>query len=383
MAMRLCFDLGLNRDPVHLNTSDLEYQVRRTILWGAVILDRFWGLFLGRPTAMKLNDLLISHKDRPMYHCLPMGRECTLETEIYESLIGLMGIASRLTESEHCEYSSSDPNAYYFAAGLDSELRDWNQNLSHRLRWDPESLETAPVGYFILHQQYHTLFILLYRPFVPDVAGSPTTSHSHDLSSSMIQQIARKTCFTHAVEIAKLFASYSRRFNVREQFVTGMQHAATAALALVESISTVAHQDQADALLHLQCLAEALNAKATSYFPAKVMAELIFTVIGEDRANRGQMNPHNAANAMLSLNGATQQTDGREMHPEYMTDGLNESHIQTQGFRLTAMETDMVGRQWVEGQAPIDPMLGGFQNGFDSEWQGIMDILAGAPATEY
>lgn len=381
--MRLCFDLGLNRDAVHLNISDLEYQVRRTILWGAVILDRFWGLFLGRPTTMKINDLLISHKDRPMYHCLPMGRECTLETEIYESLIGLMGIASKLTESEHCEYSSSDHNAYYFAAGLDSELRNWSQNLSHRLRWDPGTLETSPAGYFILHQQYHTLFILLYRPFIPDVTESTTTSRSHDLSSSMFQQIARKTCFTHAVEIAKLFASYSRRFDVREQFVTGMQHAATAALALVESISTVAHQDQADALLHLQCLAEALNAKATSYFPAKVMAELIFKVIGEYRASRGQTTPHNAANAMLSMTGGSQQVTGRDMHPGHMADGLNGNHIQTQSLGLTAVDTDMVGRQWVEGQAPIDPMLGGFQNGFDSEWQGIMDILAGAPATSY
>lgn len=319
-----------------------------------------------------------------MYNCLPMGTERIFETEIYESLIALMEIASRLTESAHCEYSSSDPNAYYFAAGLDSELRDWNRNLSHRLQWDPETLVTAPAGYFILHQQYHTLFILLYRPFIPDVGDSATRS-AHDLNSDMIQQIARKTCFSHAVEIAKLFAAYSRRFNVREQFVTGMQHAATAALALVESITTVAPQDHADALLHLQCLAEALNAKATSYFPAKVMSELIFTVIGEYRANRGQSIPSTAIGVRVPptmLDGNVQQAESQGPSHSYPS-GCIGDHSQVQGFTMDAMDANVMGRQWVEGQGPLDPMLSGFQNGFDSEWQSIMDILSGGGVTDY
>jgi hypothetical protein len=315
-----------------------------------------------------------------MYNCLPIGREYSLETEIYESLIVLMGIASRLTESEHCEFSSSDPNAYYFAAGLDSELREWNRNLSHRLRWDPETLETAPAGYFILHQQYHTLFILLYRPFIPDVADSGAEK-ARDLRCDMVQQIARKTCFTHAVEIAKLLSAYSRRFNVREQFVTSVQHAATAALALVESISTVATPEQADALLHLQCLAEALNSKAISYFPAKVMAELIFTVIEEYRENRVQTSHPTGLSGKTSLSIATgmlQQEKGEHLSSEYAGDSNNRNHIQAERYSIDAMKPVVMERQWAEGQALIDPMLGGFQDGLDTEWQSIMDILSGA-----
>jgi hypothetical protein len=287
-----------------------------------------------------------------------------------------MEIASRLTESKHCEYSASDSSAYYFAAGMDSELREWNSKLSPRLQWDPEKLKTAPASYFILHQQYHTLFILLYRPFVIESASSD----GHVLGPDMTQQVTRRRCLGHAIEIAKLVAAYGLRFDVRQQFVTGTQHAATAALALVESMPKISPREQADVLLHLQCLAEALNAKSASYFPAKVMAELIFTVIGEYRANRGQIAPKPGLNGRESgATGTESQYEAQSVSHDFSKERSASRCTSLQVFAIEAVDAQSTGSQWVEGQAPMDPML---QDGFDAEWQDIMDILSGSIAAE-
>ncbi|KFH45036.1 Nitrogen assimilation transcription factor-like protein [Hapsidospora chrysogenum ATCC 11550] len=290
MASRLCFDLGLHRDMTESSSlTKLERQVRTTTLWVCVTIDRYWGLFLGRPTSIKLSDISLGPTDRPMRDCYPMGVERTLEAEIYEALTRLMELASRLTEiSSHVEQQQGmrpDPTSYYRAAGLDQELRDWYHGLDEHLKWSQARLESAPPAYFFLHQQYHTLFILLYRSFIPEGGYE---DHPEG-GTCIVQQVAGKTCFTHAIEVARIIKAYRQRFEMRTMFVTGMQHATTAALAIVENLSTAAAQpkSQSGALLHLQCLAEALYANAASYFPAKVMSEILSTVINEYRA-RGE-----------------------------------------------------------------------------------------------
>jgi hypothetical protein len=289
MASRLCFDLGLHRDMTESSSlTQLERQVRTTTLWVSVTIDRYWGLFLGRPTSIKLSDISLGPTDRPMRNCYPMGVERTLEAEIYEALTRLMELASRLTEvSAHVEQQQGkrpDASSYYRAAGLDQELHDWYDGLDEHLKWSQAQLKSAPPAYFFLHQQYHTLFILLYRSFIPEGGYDDAEG-----GTCIVQQVTRKTCFAHAIDVARIIKAYRQRFEMRTMFVTGMQHATTAALAIVENMSTVAAppKSRSGALLHLQCLAEALYANAASYFPAKVMSEILSTVISEYRA-RGE-----------------------------------------------------------------------------------------------
>ncbi|EPE10175.1 nitrogen assimilation transcription factor nit-4 [Ophiostoma piceae UAMH 11346] len=318
MACRLIFDLGLNRQcGQQAGQSLLDMEVKRTVLFASIVIDRFWGLFLGRPTSIKFADISISNGPdqlHPMHGCLPMGLECRFETEIYESLIRLTNTASKLTDAAHRHYTTSDPSSYYFVTGLHRELRAWYCQLPRHLRWTPTNLaRNPPSAFFNLHQQYHTLFILMYRPFLSAGKAPPVGTHNtggglavgadeerendyadrdgneQDLGVDSVMDMARKTCFAHAIEIARIYEVFCARFEYRTMFVTGMQHAATAAFAIVDGLEETATTDKpklAKTLLHLQRLAESLYAHASVYYPARVMTGVLFRVLGEYRQAR-------------------------------------------------------------------------------------------------
>ena len=216
-----------------------------------------------------------------------MGLERSLETEIYEALIDLMEIAAKLTGDMHSDPLSSETGAYFVAATLNHHLRDWYGRLTPRLKWAPEAVEQAPLSYFLLHQQYHTTFILLHRPFTTR-ARAEVAADGEEKIVDVVLEASRKVCFDHAIEVARIFGIYCQRFDIRTMFVTGMQHAATAALAIVEGMSLKSSYGHAEPLLHLQCLAEALHAHAVAYLPAKRMSDLLFNVIGEYQTNQAR-----------------------------------------------------------------------------------------------
>jgi hypothetical protein len=301
MATRLLFDLGLNRSLV-VSLSGVDNQVRRTVLWGCITIDRlvatdcgqyvtltgsdrYWGLFLGRPTSIKLSDISVINQAQPMKDCTPLGADKKLETDIYEALIYLMSIAAKVTDAAHRQYRISDPTSYLFVAGIGQELRDWQDALPEILKWQPNNLGNAPASYFTLHQQYHTLFILIYRPFTYDEFHEGQ-NNLQERKYGVVLELTRETSFTHANHIARIFSAYCQIYDIKTMYVTGMQHAATAAIAIVEGMSGVTPEELPVTLLHLECLAEVLKMHALCYFPAKVMSGVLFGVIAAYRADQ-------------------------------------------------------------------------------------------------
>lgn len=373
MACRLIFDLGLNRQISQAGQSRLDMEVKRTVLWGCVVLDRFWGLFLGRPTSIKIADITISNsptKPRPMQGCLPMGPQCRFETEIYDALINLTDTASKLTDAAHRHYTTSDPSAYYFVTGLHRELRSWYKHLPSRLQWTPANLaRNPPSAFFNLHQQYHTMYILMYRPFLSAGKATPAGTHNTgggqtngnpepapyrnggggsgspyedvfedsgatddgddnddgmdpELGTDIVTEMARKMCFAHAIEVARIYQAFCARFECRSMFVTGMQHAATAAFAIVEGLATQSADKQAETLLHLQRLAESLYAHASVYYPARVMSNILFRVLGEYRDNHAQRQP--------TQQQQQQQQHQHQQHRQHQHQQQHQQHRQQQ-----------------------------------------------------
>lgn len=215
-----------------------------------------------------------------------MGSGTDLQTEIYVALMRLMSITVHLTDAAHRHYSTSEPDAYFFVAGVDRSLHEWHRSLPEHLRWSERLAATAPRSYFLMHQQYHTLLILLYRPFTydddaGDQAGAPTSA------AEVVRETARQTCSAHAVTVAEIIAQYCRRFDIRTMFVTGMQHAATSAIAIFEGM-VAAKLDKQVPLGHLRRLADVLNAHAKTYVPAKVMSGILFDVIDNYRSAKSR-----------------------------------------------------------------------------------------------
>lgn len=202
-------------------------------LWACVIYDKYWALFLGRPTSMKSADLEIYHltkKFERLGTCRPAGPEKSMETMIYEALLDLMELAGKITENmdpHRSQTAMSDPhtaidrNQYIRMAALDREFSSWYARLPEQLLWTPNNIATAPVSFFLLHQQYHSSLILLHRPFAlyEDQAGNENEPDDH------FSTLSRTVCTKHAIRVARIYWQHRQRFDTKQIFITGMQHA--------------------------------------------------------------------------------------------------------------------------------------------------------------
>ena len=298
MANRLCFDIGLHLDNSNSGLGQREVEIGRMTLWACVIYDRYWALFLGRPTALKPEDLEVyrlAQQFERLGSLEPAGPSKSVEKQIYEALLDLMELAGKITEIMD---KASKPNAqldhhvYITMAALNRELETWYRRLPHSLQWTADNIEGAPFSYFLLHQQYHAAMILLHRQFAQydDVAGGSADqgSDAGDFSqASYFATLSRLTCTKSAGRIAQIFWQHRQRYETKKIFVTGLQHAGTAAIALVAALASPKDRVSYDTnMKYLECLAAAINDMEETYTPACRMASVLNAVLEELKAAR-------------------------------------------------------------------------------------------------
>ncbi|UJO20377.1 Nitrogen assimilation transcription factor nirA [Fulvia fulva] len=292
IAIRLCYDLGLQMDSRNAGLSQREVDIRRMTLWACVVYDRYWSLFLGRPLTMKSSDLEVyslTDQFERLGTCMPAGAEKSLHTRIYEALIDLMEIAGKIVEhaelrTQHSQTSGPDQQAYFKMAALDRELHNWVSRLPSDLRYTDDNRANAPLSFYLLHQQYHTTLILLHRPFAryDDDAVSETDEVS--ALDSHFSQASRAICTQSAVATAQLFWHHRQKFDGRQIFCTGMQHAGTAGTALIAALAYIPDAtDRNNNMQYLEVLHLALLDMAHNYVPAERMAAVLDAVMIELR----------------------------------------------------------------------------------------------------
>jgi len=134
-----------------------------------------------------------------------------------------------------------------------------------------------PSVFFLLHQQYHTAYILLHRSFVDYGYARPADNVEFlqgDINHASL--FSRNICLHHAIRVTRIFSEHGRRFDTKRIFVTGMQHAGTAATALIAEIATSQNpEDRREYFRCLKCLADALEAMAETYQPAERMSAIV------------------------------------------------------------------------------------------------------------
>lgn len=188
------------------------------------MFDKYWSLFMGRPTAIKSADLevyTLAKRFERLGTCLPNGSGLPLETHIYEALIDLMEIAGRA--SENGDASSFDRNAYRILVATDRELSNWYSRLPEALKWEPPNILAAPRSFFVLHQQYHSVHIQIRRPFARyEESLSPDT---REVVGDGVVASARKACTSHAIAVVRNFWHYRQRFSAKQMFCTALQTA--------------------------------------------------------------------------------------------------------------------------------------------------------------
>ncbi|EOA86669.1 uncharacterized protein SETTUDRAFT_87447 [Exserohilum turcica Et28A] len=313
MAVRLAFDIGLHLDTRLSGLPTREIEIRQMTLWACVIYDKYWALFLGRPTSMKSSDLEIYHLTKQFDRlgtCRPAGPEKSMETMIYEALLDLMELAGKITENmDPRRFQAStadvhiavDRNQYIQMAALDREFSSWYARLPEQLRWTQNNIATAPFSFFLLHQQYHTSLILLHRPFAlyDDQASNDIGPDDH------FSALSRTVCTKHAIRVARIYWQHRQRFDTKRIFVTGMQHAGTAATALVAALAYIKDPvSRANNMQYLECLSAALSDMAFTYQPAESMSTVLRAVMvelrgGPDPSSSTSFNPYKLESSLV------------------------------------------------------------------------------------
>ncbi|KAJ2895271.1 Nitrogen assimilation transcription factor nirA [Zalerion maritima] len=337
MANRLAFDIGLHLDSrQNPGISEQEIQNRALAMRACVIYDKYWALFLGRPTSIKSQDLsfdlLSQHFGKllsdPSTGASYRSPRKDLSEEIYDQLTELMEIAGRIAETRNtlakAEQQSvfslheGEDNSYMHVVNLDRQLTAWYKRLPSHLSWTPPNIKSAPFSFFLLHQQYHVSMILLHRPWAkyPSIHkltsdGANTNSYPSPASDnnamlppevvtgeglgevqSIVDEsrtsLSRGICTQQAIRVARIFAQHRTRFDPRKIFVTGIQHAGTAAIALIAALAYHTNMmDKRAYLGYLEILASSIKDMAHTYQPAAKMNDLLTAVLGQLRADIG------------------------------------------------------------------------------------------------
>ncbi|KAF4227485.1 hypothetical protein CNMCM6805_002865 [Aspergillus fumigatiaffinis] len=172
MAYQMVIDLGCHLessppDGSHqtLTSILIEQEMKKRIYWGAYVSDKFQSLFLGRPPAMHeaAGNVTCNYLDSfeemeawtpycdpafpifgttvPVYHGRPSHAIST-----FKALLQLCKIAARITDAFYAVNSatSSDKSLLQTRQDILTQLKQWDQDLSAWLRFDPNTDATPP-----------------------------------------------------------------------------------------------------------------------------------------------------------------------------------------------------------------------------------------------
>ena len=231
MAIRMAVDLGYQHNCEKWVTQKLisaeEAHMRKVTFWGCFVLDRLWSMYMGRPAALRLSDVLlprpnesdamIGDQDSWVPYCAPdqklapIWSEYTAPAYLNLTRIHLINLIEMIAQIQEVMYSGTEelgPALWSFTSKMHVKLTSWFTNLPSPLLCSPNSQRPVVSHIVVLHMQYHATLIMLHRPFLKMVATDPSLKH------------VKEICQVAATAISNLLEKYQkywysmRRINV-------------------------------------------------------------------------------------------------------------------------------------------------------------------------
>ena len=235
-AMRMIYDLGLHLDCRKPGYDAEDLEIRRRVFWGAFICDKLQSLYLGRPVAIQLRDAHVSidfmdtmeeldlwtpyvdpkYPDMDYLPCLPTPVH---SVSTFQQLCLLSKLMTKIIKRFYF-VGAKTSNAQSSLQSLDEGLSFWYRNLPRALvfqPWseDPEfSQKLVSPNIIILNTTYHSLVILLHRPFMSDGHLRSTSPPANSwnkctIAAKNITSIMRAYRSAYALRGAPYIASYA------------------------------------------------------------------------------------------------------------------------------------------------------------------------------
>ncbi|KIX92443.1 uncharacterized protein Z520_11918, partial [Fonsecaea multimorphosa CBS 102226] len=241
MAVRVAYNLGLNLDCqnwVQQNKiTEEQSEIRKITWWGCYLLDKLFNIGLGRPSMIRESDIttpkptLLKEEEfipwittgegkstQPLAsHCVTNLRYMTTIFQLVcPTLDKIYGPNSELTFSEKQE----------MATKTHVPLTKQYSNLPSILKL-PHSTKTAlPAHMYSLHLQYHTVVILLHRPFLR--REEPLTSFP-DIDPLSHRHI----CTSSAEAISSILRAYRSNYSLRRIPISTVHAVGTSSVILL------------------------------------------------------------------------------------------------------------------------------------------------------
>jgi hypothetical protein len=146
MAFRLLFDVGLHVVPESMRLSEKEGEIRHMVLWACIFYDKYWSLYLGRPSSIKTADIApscLSQDFGPLISCGPSGKEKRPATVVYEALLRLMDLVGPLCNFD-TKRTANTTEEYFKIAAVDRELNNFYNSLPEELHCTPQNVQAMP-----------------------------------------------------------------------------------------------------------------------------------------------------------------------------------------------------------------------------------------------
>ncbi|KAI1291546.1 fungal-specific transcription factor domain-containing protein [Xylaria venustula] len=300
MANRLALDMGLNVNCSNsrlLELPDQEIRVRRRVMKACVVYETYWALFLGRRANIERGEIDFNASEttspsHPYRHGTGTPTDTrSSEEEINDQLFELMRLASRIMESRTRLSRSRNPTASFTTETakhtstdvsiLDQQLQDWYQRLPNHLIWSPKNIRNAPFSYFLLHEQYQAVVILLHSSLEAQglaYNNEPTSlppSSPHNQTNNSTKSVP-SACIEAAIQFAQIVSQSREKCDVGKRFCASLQPTRVAAVTLLAAIEL--SKDDADRRVYLsslQVLLDAVRVMSLSYQPATRLGSLI------------------------------------------------------------------------------------------------------------
>ncbi|KAH7030579.1 fungal-specific transcription factor domain-containing protein [Microdochium trichocladiopsis] len=236
-AYRMIIDMGchltVDVQPQGSNQDidlDIEFEWRRRLYWGAFLTDATQSLYLGRQMTMRPSEARVPQLFLDTYEELeewvpyvdpsqPVKSQSVLlsfrgkpayAVSVFESLIKLSQKTERITQtfySINC-VKRTKSDAAKIKMEIEQDLSGWLSGLPEHLRFDPASAEVPPPHQITPHTTYHTLNILLQRPFIDG-------GYLQDRVSPELRHANEEKCVESALAIWKLVDAYRTGLTLR------------------------------------------------------------------------------------------------------------------------------------------------------------------------
>lgn len=323
MANHLAFSIGLHVGCSNIGLHKQEFSIRQRVMKACVLYDRHWALLLRRPMSIKSRDVDLdllrgpsaavhsSNGSQGILTSIP-----TIEEEIHGLLVELMDMACRIIEGrDQVKPNQGLKQVASDISILDQQLRDWYGRLPSYLTWGPSNIETAPYSYFLLHEHYHAVIILLHHSREADRLSSndKSTSNSPPSPGAAVEvpeplagdlfpikgqdmdldglasfvaddhtKSARSVCAQAAIQFTQIISQAKEKHDLEKVCCTSLQPAGTASIALLDAMAD--SKDEAEKQLYsssLEIVIDAIHSMSRSYQPAAIMGNLIQTVLAQ------------------------------------------------------------------------------------------------------